>query len=157
MFCCFFSLSRLTDLLTYHIFCDVFQTLKIIQEQGTVLSEGFKSLQSDADQQTEATETEQDEEQRTDHLAKEEEYREMFIQIREGVKKLLKEAADYVAKIHFHRVAISELATSIDKRYRDLEQVMKQYRESLETKLKTTLPTFEVCFLHLFFSTTVVL
>ena len=127
----------------------MFQTLKIIQEQGTVLSEGFKSLQSEADNQNEAGEAVQDEEQKKNHLEKEEEFRGMFIQIRQRVKKLLQEAADYVAKIHFHRVAISELATSIDKRYKDLEQVMKQYRESLENKLQTTLPTFEVSFIYL--------
>lgn len=124
----------------------LFQTLRIIQEQGTVLSDGFESLQSEAsgDEQV-------DEESKAAHLKKEEEYRGMFLSIRERAKKLLKDAADFIAKIHYHRVAISEFATSIDKRYKDLEQVMKQYRESLEKKLETTLPDFQVLkTIHLF-------
>ncbi|XP_066917707.1 kalirin-like isoform X10 [Clytia hemisphaerica] len=118
---------------------EVTQTLSIIQEQGTVLSEGFNSLQNEAEE----TQTVEGEDQQKTHLEKEEEYRTMFIQIRDGVKKLLKQASDHISRIHYHRVAISELATSIDKRYKDLEQVMKQYRESLEKKLETTLPAYE--------------
>lgn len=117
--------------------CFIFQTLRIIQEQGTVLSDGFESLQNEAEEVP-------DEEGKAAHLKKEEEYRGMFLSIRERAKTLLKDASDFIAKIHYHRVAISELATSIDKRYKDLEQVMKQYRESLEKKLETTLPDFQV-------------
>lgn len=114
--------------------------MKLIQEQGTVVSEGFKVIENEK-------EAEEDEEQKASHLLKEEEYRTIFLQIRENVKTLIKEAGDLVAKLHFHRAGISELATSIDTRYKDLAQNMKQYRDSLESKLQTTLPEFEVsCF-----------
>lgn len=112
--------------------------MKLIQEQGTVVSEGFKSLEHEKEGE------EENEEEKAAYLQKEEEYRTIFLEIRENVKGLIKEASDLVAKLHFHRVGISELATSIDTRYKDLAQVMKQYRESLESKLQTTLPEFEV-------------
>ena len=68
----------------------------------------------------------------------------MFLQIREKVKNLLTEAADLVVGSHYHRNNVSELATSIDTRYKDLACHMNQYRESLVTKLGCTIPCFEV-------------
>lgn len=120
------------------VFIFLLQTSKLIQEQGSVLSEGLKTLQEEKEAE------EENEEQKTAHLQKEEEYRTMFLQIREKVKNLIKEASDLVAKLHFHRSAISGLATSVEGRYKDLAQNIKQYRDSLESKLQTTLPEFEV-------------
>lgn len=120
----------------------------MIQEHGTVVSEGTKSLQIEK-------ESEKDEKQLAEYLEKEEEYRTAFLQIGEQVKALLKEASELVGKIHMHRTGISEFATSIDTRYKDLAQVVKQYRDALKNDLNATLPEFEVfVFFRLRFSHT---
>ncbi|XP_057304422.1 triple functional domain protein-like isoform X4 [Hydractinia symbiolongicarpus] len=112
---------------------NVQETLQLITEQGTVVSDGFKTLDKEK----------QDEGEKETYLQKQEEYKTIFQEIREKVKQLLKEASDLVGRLHFHRAKISELATSIDMRYKDLACHMKQYRESLEIKLGCTVPEVE--------------
>ena len=113
--------------------------MKLITDQGLILSEGLLKLKEQSED-----DSEQDENEKEDCLHKQEKYKVMFLDIREKVKVLLKEASELVKKIHFHRVNIGELATSIDLRYKDLAQHMKQFRDCLEAKLGCTIPEFEV-------------
>ena len=105
------------------------------------MSEGFKDLE-------EPKEDEQDEAEKLVYLQKQEEYKTIFLEIREKVKALLQEASELVGRIHFHRASISELAASIDLRYKDLARHMKQYHDTLKTKLACSVPEFEVTFYH---------
>ena len=114
----------------------------MMTEQGTIVSEGFKSLQESKDD-------EKTEEEKESHLQKQVEYQQIFDEIREKVKALLNEASELVGRLHFHRAHIGELATSADMRYKDLAMHMKQYRESLEVQLGCTVAEVEVSFLIL--------
>ena len=108
--------------------------LHLVAEKCSMVTEAVKTVQGD---------TGEDETLKTQYVQTQEGYKQMFSELQENVKTLLTEAAEIVERNHYHRNNVSELATSIDSRYKELACLIKQHSDILVEQLGCSVTSIE--------------